>query len=43
MTIYEANKPEKVCETADEALEYMVGSDRLRDMITQVTVFERTI
>lgn len=45
ITIYEANKPEteKVCKTADEALEYMVGSDRLRDVITQVTVLERTI
>lgn len=45
ITIYEANKPEteKVCETADETLEYMVGSDRLRDVIMQVTVLERTI
>jgi len=30
-------------ETADDALEYMVGSDRLRDVITQVTVLDRTI
>ncbi len=45
ITISVANQPEteKVCETADEALEYMVGSDRLRDVITQVTVIERTI
>lgn len=36
-------KTEKVCETAEEALEYMVGEDRLRDVITQVRVVERTI
>lgn len=30
-------------ETADDVLEYMVGSDRLRDVITQVTVLDRTI
>lgn len=43
--VYEANKQEteKVCETVDEALEYMVGEDRLRDVITQVTVWDRTI
>lgn len=29
--------------TADEILEYMVGEDRLRDVITQVTVLYRTI
>ena len=34
---------EKWCDTADEVLEYMVGSDRLRDVITQVTVIDRTI
>jgi hypothetical protein len=28
---------------SDEVLEYMVGEDRLRDVITQVEVFERTI
>lgn len=45
ITIYEANKPEteKVCETPDEALEYMVGEDCLRDVITQVNVLARTI
>ena len=45
ITIYAANKPatEKVCETADEALEYMVGEDRLRDVITKVHVVARTI
>ena len=34
---------EKWCHDADEILEYMVGGDRLRDVITQVTVIERTI
>ena len=34
---------EKWCDTADEVLEYMVGNNRLRDVITQVTVIERTI
>ena len=36
-------KPEQKFRSADEALEYMVGEDRLRDVITQVTVIERTI
>ena len=45
ITLYEAYKPETegVYETADDALEYMVGGDRLRDVITQVTVLNRTI
>lgn len=34
---------EKWCDTTDEVLEYMVGDDRLRDVITQVTVIDRTI
>lgn len=34
---------EKWCDTADELLEYMVGEDRLRDVITQVKVWDRTI
>lgn len=34
---------EKWCANSDEVLEYMVGEDRLRDVITQVTVIERTI
>ena len=34
---------EKWCDTADEVLEYIVSGDRLRDVITQVTVTERTI
>ena len=36
-------RTEKWCDTADEILEYMVGGDRLRDVITQVKVWERTI
>ena len=36
-------RTEKWCDNADEVLEYMVGEDRLRDIITQVTVIERTI
>ena len=34
---------EKLCDTADEVFEYMLGSDRLRDVITSVTVLDRTI
>lgn len=30
-------------DTADDILEYMVGEDRLRDVITQVQVWFRTI
>ena len=36
-------RTEMWCDTADEILEYMVGEDRLRDVITQVKVWERTI
>lgn len=45
ISIYLWNQPEteQVFDTADDALEYMVGSDRLRDIITQVTVLDRTI
>lgn len=45
ITIYIWNQPEtEHCfNTADEALEYMVGNDRLRDVITRVTVIDRTI
>ena len=32
-----------VFNTSDEALEFMIGRDRLRDIITQVTVIDRTI
>ena len=37
------SRTEKWCDTADEILEYMVGDDRLRDVITKVIVTERTI
>ena len=39
------NEPEKesVFSTSDDALEYVLGNDCLRDVITQVTVIERTI
>ena len=45
ITISEAYKPEteKVCETADDALEYIVGGDRLRDVITKVKLTECTV
>ena len=49
MVIAQAGPPEVSartemwCDTPDELLEYMVGEDRLRDVITQVTVTERTI
>lgn len=48
ISIYEANKQETemICETADDALEYMIGperTDRLRDVITQITILGRTI
>ena len=45
MTLYVCDRPDTsvAFETADDALEYMVGSDRLREVITQVTVLERTI
>lgn len=36
-------RTEMWCDTVDELLEYMVGEDRLRDVITQVKVWERTI
>lgn len=35
--------PEKRFESADDALEYIVCGDRLRDVITRVTVTDRTI
>lgn len=45
INISEAWKPEteKWCATADEALEYMIGGVRLRNIITQVEVKARTI
>ncbi|MCI2161968.1 MAG: hypothetical protein LKK39_08665 [Oscillospiraceae bacterium] len=43
--IYLYNQPDttKYFSTADDALKYMVGKDRLRDVITKVTVIDRTI
>lgn len=45
ITIYLWNQPgtEQVYDTVDDALEYMVGSDRLRDVITRVNVLDRNI
>lgn len=37
------DETEMFADTADEILEYMVGGDRLRDVITQVIVWARTI
>jgi hypothetical protein len=34
---------EKRCDTPDEVLEYTVAGERLRDVITQVAVVERTL
>lgn len=44
MTIYQANRPdtEKVCDTADDVLEYMLGDDRLGDVVTKVQ-FDREL
>lgn len=35
-------RTEQWCDTPDEILEYQVGDDRLRDVITQVKVWFRT-
>ena len=45
IAIYEARKPEteKICKDADEVLEYLIDGVRLRDIITEVWVIERTI
>lgn len=34
---------EKICNTPDDVLDYLVGEDRLRDVITQVTVLHRNV
>lgn len=36
-------RTEQWCDTPDEILEYQVGDDRLRDVITQVKVWFRTL
>ena len=45
ISISEANRreTEKLCDTSDEILEYRVGAERLRDVITKVNVVSRTI
>ncbi len=45
ISVYVANRQEteRLYDTADEALEYMVGEDRLRDVITKVEVRFRNI
>ena len=45
IAIYEINKQEteKICESSDEILEYMLGEYRLRDIITKVKVWSRTV
>ena len=45
ISIYLWNQPEteQIFRTPDDALDYMVGNDRLRDVITKVTVLDRTI
>ena len=34
---------EKIFDTPDDVLDYLVGEDRLRDIITQVTVLHRNV
>lgn len=45
ISISEVNnqETEKICKDADQVLEYMVGEDRLRDVVTKVPVWDRTI
>ena len=45
ITVYEVNNIDsQICyETADDALEFMLGEDRFRDVVTRVAVIERTI
>ena len=45
ISVYVANRQEteRLYDTTDEALEYMVGEDRLRDVITKVEVRFRSI
>ena len=45
IVIYEAHKGETECkyQTADEVLEYLIDGVRLRDIITEAEVTERTI
>lgn len=41
--LYGSLYPDKWCDTPDEALEYVIDGDRLRDIITKVEVTDRTI
>ena len=41
--LWDQPETEQVFETTDDTLEYLVGGDCLRDVITQVTVHDRTI
>lgn len=41
LRIENCQETDKWCDTADEVLDYMVGEDRLRDVVTQVTVLAR--
>lgn len=34
---------EKLCSTTDDVLEYMLGDDKLRDVVTKVNVIDRTL
>lgn len=45
ITAYEARKSGsgKVYETPDDALEFMLGEDKLRDVVTKVNVIGRTL
>ena len=45
ITVYGAYKSEteKVYETPDDALEFMLGGDKLRDVVTKVNVIGRTL
>lgn len=40
---YTKPETEKVYDTPDDALEFMLGDDKLRDVITKVEVTERTL
>ena len=41
--IENSDETEKWCDTADEVLEYVIDGNRLRDIITQVEITDRTI
>ena len=45
ITVYRShdNASQRAYDSSDDALEYMIGDDRLRDIITQVEVLFRSI